>query len=57
MLRHFIDLLDFSVEDARSKVYTLKGKGGEALAQTFRERKAQKAKHGKTVDEIIEELS
>src|SRR6516165_4845096 len=45
----------FTVEDARSKVYSLKGKGGAALAQTFRELKAQKAKHGKTVGEIIEE--
>src|SRR6516165_4282126 len=45
----------FTVEDARSKVYSLKGKGGAALAQTFREQKAQKAKHGKTVDEIIEQ--
>src|SRR6516165_7497206 len=45
----------FTVEDARSKVYGLKGKGGEALAETFREQKAQKAKHGRTVDEIIEE--
>src|SRR6516165_8601060 len=44
----------FTVEDARSKVYGLKGKGGAALAQTFRE-KARKAKHGKAVDEIIEE--
>ena len=45
----------FTVEDARSKVYGLKGKGGEALAQTFREQKVQKAKQGKTVDEIIQE--
>jgi integrase len=45
----------FTIEDARSKVYGLKGKGASALAQTFREQKAQKAKHGKTVDEIIEE--
>jgi integrase len=45
----------FTVEDARSKVYGLKAKGGEALAQTFREQKKQKAKLGKTVDEIIEE--
>ncbi|WP_245313117.1 hypothetical protein [Bradyrhizobium macuxiense] len=29
--------------------------GGEALAETFREQKAAKAKRGKTVDEIIEE--
>src|SRR6516225_3434838 len=45
----------FTVEDARSKVYGLKGKGGEALAQTFREQKVQKAKQGKTVDEIIQD--
>jgi integrase len=45
----------FTVEDARSKVYGLKAMGGEALAETFRERKAEKAKRGKTVDEIIEE--
>jgi len=45
----------FTVEDARSKVYGLKGKGGAALVQTFREQKAQRTKHGKTVDEIIEE--
>jgi integrase len=45
----------FTVEDARSKVYGLKGMGGEALAETFREQKAAKAKRGKTVAEIIEE--
>src|SRR6516165_116564 len=45
----------FTVEDARSKVYGLKGKGGAALAETFREQKTQKAKHGRTVDEVIEE--
>jgi integrase len=45
----------FTVEDARSKVYGLKGMGGDALAETFREHKAEKAKRGKTVDEIIEE--
>jgi integrase len=45
----------FRVEDARSKVYGLKGMGGEALAETFREQKADKAKRGKSVDEIIEE--
>ncbi|WP_454617541.1 tyrosine-type recombinase/integrase [Bradyrhizobium cenepequi] len=45
----------FTVEHARSAVYALKARGGEALAETFRERKAQQAKRGKTVDEIIEE--
>jgi integrase len=45
----------FTVEDARSKVYGLKGMGGDTLAETFREHKAEKAKRGKTVDEIVEE--
>jgi integrase len=45
----------FTVEDARSKVYGLKAMGGDALAETFREQKAEKARRGKTVDEIIEE--
>jgi integrase len=45
----------FTVEDARSKVYGLKSMGGDTLAETFREHKAEKAKRGKTVDEIIEE--
>jgi hypothetical protein len=45
----------FTVEDARSKVYGLKGMGGAALAETFRDRKMRQAKRGKTVDEIIEE--
>jgi integrase len=45
----------FAVEDARSKVYGLRGTGAAALAETFRDRKAQQAKRGKTVDEIIEE--
>jgi integrase len=45
----------FTVEDARSKVYGLKGMGGDMLAETFREHKAKKVKRGKTVDEIIEE--
>lgn len=45
----------FTVEDARSKAYGLKGMGGDALAETFREHKAEKAKRGKTVDEIIAE--
>jgi integrase len=45
----------FGVEDARSKVYSLRGMGSGALAETFRDRKAQQAKRGKTVDAIIEE--
>jgi integrase len=45
----------FTVEDARRKVYGLKGVGGAALAETFRDRKVRQAKCGKTVDEIIEE--
>ena len=45
----------FAVEDARSKVYGLRGMGGGALAETFRDRKVQQAKQGKTVDDIIEE--
>jgi integrase len=44
-----------AVEDARSKVYGLKGKSAVALAETFRDRKVQQAKKGKTVDDIIEE--
>jgi hypothetical protein len=45
----------FTVEDARSRVYGLKGKGGEALAETFREHKAERTRRGKTVDDIIDE--
>ncbi|MET3972269.1 site-specific integrase [Bradyrhizobium sp. S3.9.1] len=45
----------FTVEDARSKVYGLRARGGEALAETFRDQKAAKAKRGKTVAEIIDE--
>jgi integrase len=45
----------FTVEDARSRVYSLRGTGAAALAETFRDRKAQQAKRGKTVDDIIEE--
>src|SRR4051812_48108993 len=45
----------FAVEDARSKVYGLRGTGAAALAETFRDRKVQQAKKGKTVDEIVEE--
>ncbi|MGY3621252.1 tyrosine-type recombinase/integrase [Bradyrhizobium sp. USDA 10063] len=45
----------FTVEHARAKVYALKARGGEAMAETFRAHKANRAKQGKTVDEIIEE--
>jgi len=45
----------FAVEDARSKVYGLKGTGAAVVAETFRDRKMQQAKRGKTVDDIIEE--
>jgi integrase len=45
----------FTVEDARSRVYGLRGKGAAALAETFRDRKARQTKRGTTVDEIIEE--
>lgn len=45
----------FTVEAARSKVYGLKAMGREALAETFRDEKATKAKRGKTVSEIIDE--
>jgi integrase len=45
----------FTVEDARSKVYALKARGAGAAAETLHQQKVQKAKHGKTVDEIIEE--
>jgi integrase len=45
----------FTVDDARSRVYGLKGMGGDALAETFREHKADKAIRGKTMAEIIDE--
>ncbi|SDG75594.1 hypothetical protein SAMN05216338_1002345, partial [Bradyrhizobium sp. Rc2d] len=45
----------FTVDDARSKVYGLKGMGGDAIAETFHDRKERQAKRGKTVNEIIEE--
>src|ERR1700733_8393773 len=45
----------FAVEHARAKVYSLKGTGAAVLAETFRDRKGQQAKRGKTVDDIIEE--
>ncbi|WP_164940822.1 tyrosine-type recombinase/integrase [Bradyrhizobium zhanjiangense] len=45
----------FTVDDARSKVYGLRGTGAAAIAETFRDRKERQAKRGKSVDEIIEE--
>jgi hypothetical protein len=45
----------FTVEDARSKVYGLRAVGGDAAAETFRNRKVRRAKRGMTVDGIIEE--
>src|SRR6478672_11167674 len=45
----------FTVEDARSRVYGLRGTGAAVVAETFRDRKVQQAKKGKTVDDIIEE--
>jgi integrase len=45
----------FAVEDARSRVYGLRGTGAAALAETFRDRKVQQAKKGTTVDQIIAE--
>jgi len=45
----------FAVEDARNRVYGLRGTGTAALAETFRNRKARQAKRGTTVDAIIEE--
>ena len=45
----------FTVEDARSKVYGLKGMGGKRWPRPSAIRKSQQAKRGKTVDEIIDE--
>src|ERR1700753_4229448 len=45
----------FTAEAARSKVYGLRGRCAVALAETFRDRKMQQAKKGKTVDQIIAE--
>jgi hypothetical protein len=45
----------FTVEHARSRVYALKGMGGSVVAETLRQQKAQAAKWGRTVDEIIDE--
>jgi integrase len=45
----------FKVEDARSKVYRLKGNGGDALAETLRQQKEQATALGVTVDQVIAE--
>ena len=45
----------FAVDDARSRVYGLRGTGAAAVAETFRDRKVRQARKGKTVDDIIEE--
>jgi integrase len=45
----------FTVEDARSKVYGLKARGGTAVTETLRQQKAQAARHGVTVDQVITE--
>ncbi|MEH2614373.1 tyrosine-type recombinase/integrase [Bradyrhizobium sp. AZCC 1693] len=47
----------FAVDQARTEVYALKTRigNGENVAENLRQQKAQKAKQGKTVDEIIEE--
>jgi hypothetical protein len=45
----------FTVEQARTEVYALKTRIGNGVADSLRQQKAQKAKQGKTVDEIIEE--
>jgi hypothetical protein len=49
------NLETFTVDHARSRVHGLKGMGGDALAETYREHKADKAKRAKTVAEIIDE--
>jgi integrase len=48
---------DFTVDNARTAVYALKNRigNGENVAETLRQNKAQRARQGKTVDEIIEE--
>jgi integrase len=44
----------FRVEDARSKVYALKGKDPATLVAQMQQNRVGKGKHGKTVAEIIE---
>ena len=45
----------FAVEDARSRVYALKGRGGAAVAETLRRQRVQTRRQGKTVAEAVEE--
>jgi hypothetical protein len=47
----------FRVENARTEVYVLKTRLGneENIAESFRQQKAQAAKHGVTVDQVIKE--
>jgi integrase len=48
---------DYTVDNARTAVYALKNRlgNGENIAETLRQQKAQRARQGRTVDEIIEE--
>jgi integrase len=48
---------DYTVDNARTAVYALKNRigNGENVAETLRQHKAQRAKLGKTVAEIIDE--
>jgi hypothetical protein len=45
----------FKVADARGMVYAMKAKGGAAIGETLCRQKAQAAKHGVTVDQVITE--
>jgi integrase len=45
----------FTVEDARAKVYGLKGRGGAAMVETLRRQKTQAHRQGKTVAEAVED--
>jgi integrase len=45
----------FNVENARSKVYALRGNGTEAIVETMRQQIVQRERKGRTVDQIIAE--
>src|SRR4051794_26523386 len=45
----------FTVEDARSKVYGLKARGGAAVAETLSRQKTHKHRQGLTVKEAVEQ--
>lgn len=45
----------FRLADARAKVSALKAKGGAAINETLRQQRAQAAKRGVTVDQVIAE--